>query len=142
VLSRIAAALVVVGMLGFFGIRLGQAVELQGIRDGVATRTTAGLIDHLSGNPVGLPIMALFLGGTVLGMFVLAAATWRAGLPKPAAVMLAVFPLADIGLESAGGTIASHLVLLAGLGWLGLHLAREPRTAPTSQFPVGDLAGT
>jgi hypothetical protein len=139
VASRVAAGLVCLGLPGFMAIRMGQAVELQGVRDGLPRRTTADLIDHLSSNPVGAPIMVFFLGGTVLGLLALAVATWRAGLPRPAAVLLGAFGILDIALEEAVPSWATHLLLLAALGWLAVALVRGSVSRPAAPCPAGSV---
>lgn len=127
VASRIAAGLVCLGLPGFMAIRMGQAVELQGVRDGLPRHTTADLVDHLSSNPVGALIVVFFFAGTVLGVVALGIAAWRAGLPRPAALMLGVFGVADVALEGLVPSWATHLLLLAGLSWLAVALLRGER---------------
>jgi hypothetical protein len=131
--SRIAAGLALVGLSGWMGIRMGQAVELQGVRDGVPRSTTAGLIDHLGSNPIGSAIVLVFLAGTMLGMIALAVAVWRAGLPKPAAILLVIFPIADTGLESFGVSTFAHALPLVAFGWIAVRLTKgavEPAVVP------------
>ena len=134
--SRIAAGLALVGLSGWIGIRMGQAVELQGIRDGLPRSATAGLIDHLGGNPIGSPIVLVFLAGTILGMIAIAVAVWRAGLPKPAAVLLVIFPIADTGLESFGVSTFAHALPLVAFTWIAVRLVQgtpEPAALPTAE---------
>jgi hypothetical protein len=126
--SRIAAGLVVIGFPGFMGIRLGQAVELQGVRDGLSTRTTANLVDHLNSNPIAVPIVACFLAGTVLGMVVLGVAMWRAGLPRVAAVLVGAFGVVDMSTEGVVPGWLVHLMLVVGFGLTARALLR-PETA-------------
>lgn len=134
--SRIAAGLALVGLAGWVGIRLGQAVELQGIRDGLPRSTTAGLIDHLGGNPIGSPITLVFLVGTILGMIAFGVAVWRAGLPKPAAVLLVLFPFADTGLEGFGVSPYAHALPLVAFTWIAVRLVQgssEPAGLPAAE---------
>jgi len=134
--SRIAAGLALVGLSGWVGIRMVQAVELQGIRDGLARSTTASLIDHLGSNPVGSPILLVFLAGTILGMIALAVAVWRAGLPKPAAVLLVLFPVADTGLEGLGVSTFAHALPLIAFTWIAVRLvqgASKPAALATAE---------
>ena len=136
--SRIAAACASVGLMGFAGIRLGQGVELQGIRDGLPLPQVAGLLDHQSGNPIGGPMVVLFLLGTVVGMIALAVAVWRAGLPRPAAVLIGAFPFADQGLEALGiaGGVLAHAMLLAGFSWVAASLVRDRPSIRTTAVAV------
>lgn len=131
VASRIGAALTIVGMGSFMGVRFGQAVELQAVRDGVDRRTAADLVDGLAGNPIGGVIVVLFLIGTTVGLLALAVAVWRAGLPRPAAVLLAVFGIGDTALEGLVPGTVMHLVLLVGLGWIAVAVLRTGRATGT-----------
>jgi hypothetical protein len=130
-LARAAAAVSVLSMLGFFAVRMVQGVELQLVRDRVARGTAAPLVDHVASNAVGGSILIAFLGGSVVGLGLLATACWRAGLPKPAALALGVFPVLDLALEGHIGTIVSHLVLLGATSWLATDLlhGRDARLA-------------
>jgi hypothetical protein len=127
--ARIGAAFAGASMLGFVGVRVVQGFELTAARD-LDRAPGARLIDHVATNPVGATVLALFLGGSVLGLVALAVAAWRAGLPRPATVLLGAFPLADLAMPGHAGTVVSHLVLLGALTWLATALAgRSPRTA-------------
>jgi hypothetical protein len=140
VASRLAAGLVCLGLPAFMAIRMGQAVELQGLRDGLPRHRTADLVDHLSSNPVGAPIVAFFLAGTVVGLIALAVAVWRAGLPRPAAVLLGAFGIVDMALEGAVPSWGTHLVLLLGLGWVAVALVRAERVGGPLTVPVPTVA--
>ena len=125
VAARVGVAFAVWSMLGFMGVRMAQAVELQAVRDGLDRGETVRLMDHLVTNPIGAPSLVLLLAGSAVGLVALAVAGWRAGLPRPALLLVAVFPFLDLALPSQTGTVASHVALLAGLGWLAVALARE-----------------
>jgi hypothetical protein len=132
-LSAAAGSLVVVAMLGFMGVRMGQGVELQGIRDGLGVERTARLIDGLAANPIGGVIVGLFLGGTVVGLTCMAIAVWRSHVaPWPAALLLLAFPFVDELLPDRVGTIVAHGLLLIGLAWIGLAQLRAIRSADAS----------
>jgi hypothetical protein len=133
----VSTGLVCLGLPGFMAIRMGQAVELQGVRDRLPRRSTADLIDHLSSNPVGARLVVFFLGGTVLGLIALAVAVWRSGLPRPAAVLLGLFGVLDLALEGAVPTWATHTLLLAGLGWIAVALQRAEVSRPAVPCPAG-----
>lgn len=125
VAARLGAAFAVWSMMGFMGVRMAQAVELQAVRDGLDRGDTARLLDHLVSNPLGAPSLILLLAGSAVGLVALAVAGWRAGLPRPALVLVAVFPFLDLALPSQTGTIASHVALLAGLVWLAVALTEQ-----------------
>ncbi len=127
-LSLVASVLVVASMLGFAGVRMGQAAELQAVREGLPTSQAAALVDHLSANPVGAVLLVMFLGGTVVGMLLLAAAVWRSGrFPRPAVVLLVLFPFVDLALAGHVGAVVSHLLLLVGLTWIAVRLLATER---------------
>lgn len=138
VAARLGAAFAVWSMMGFMGVRMAQAVELQAIRDGLDRGDTARLMDHLVTNPIGAASLVLLLAGSAVGLVALAVAGWRAGLPRPALVLVAVFPFLDLALPSQTGTVASHLALLAGLVWLAVALARE--AGPNQRAEAGQTA--
>jgi hypothetical protein len=60
----------------------------------------------------------------------MAFATWRTGMPRPAAVALGIFPFADLALQGHVGTIAAHLLLLAATSWFAVALVRTPVAEP------------
>jgi hypothetical protein len=80
----------------------------------------------------------LFLLGTVVGMIALAVAVWRAGLPRPAAVLIGAFPFADQGLEALGiaGGVPAHAMLLAGFSWVAASLVRDRPALRTTAVAV------
>lgn len=131
VASRVAAGLLCVGLPGFMAIRLGQAIELQGVRDGLPSTTTANLIDHLGSNPLGIVVVVCFVGGTVVGLISLGVAAWRAGLPRPAAALVATFGVIDNVTEGVVPGWFSHLLLLVGLAWISVALLRREAVPAT-----------
>lgn len=84
VAARLGAAFAVWSMMGFMGVRMAQAVELQAVRDGLDRGDTARLMDHLVANPIGAASLVLLLAGSAVGLVALAVAGWRAGLPAGA----------------------------------------------------------
>lgn len=129
VAARIGGGVAVLSMLGFAGVRMGQAIQLEAVDRHVDIQLIAGLMDGAAGNPIGMTMMIMFLGGTVIGVLALAIATWRAGLPRAAAILLAVFPFVDLAAKGHVGTVVSHVVLLVALGWLASAIARRQRGA-------------
>jgi hypothetical protein len=133
VASRIAAALICLGFPSFMGIRLGQAIELQGVRDGLSTRATANLVDHLNSNPIGILIVACFLVGTVVGVLVLGVAVWRAGLPRLGASLIAAFGVVDMSTEGVVPGWLVHLMLVVGFGVIALALVQRQAVSAAQQ---------
>ena len=127
-LARVAGWTTAAAMAGFVGVRMGQAVELAGLRQGLGFHDLAATIDHASANWIGGPIFVVFLGGALLGTVLLGIAGWRAGLPKPACVLLAVFQVVDLVAPDRPVPV-SHVLLLVALGWIAVRLwapALEP----------------
>jgi len=124
-LARFGGCVAVASMAGFMGVRMMQGVELQAVRDGLDRHTAAELVDHVASNPIGIVMLALFLGGTVIGVVSLAVASWRAGLPRPAVVLLLVFPFVDLAAKGHAGAVVSHVVLLVALTWFAVGLSRN-----------------
>jgi hypothetical protein len=127
-LARVAGWTTAAAMAGFVGVRMGQAVEFAGVQQGVGSHDLAATIDHASANWIGGPIFVVFLGGALLGTILLGIAGWRAGLPKAACVLLAVFQVVDVVAPDRPVPVA-HVLLLVALGWIGARLwtpAEEP----------------
>ncbi|MET7379893.1 hypothetical protein ABZT08_13920 [Streptomyces sp. NPDC005526] len=127
-LAATATSLLVAAMLGFAGIRMGQALELAAVHRHMPPATLGDLLDAVPGTAPGAAIMAVFLVGSTLGLWLLAAALWRAdAVPRPFVAALAAFPVIDLALHGHLATIAAHLVMAAGLGAVGLRLlSRSP----------------
>jgi hypothetical protein len=135
VAARIGAAAAVVSMTGFMGVRAVQAFEPQAVGAGQTPTTTARLVDHLSANPIGGVVLVMFLGGSMVGLVALAVAAWRNGLPRPAVVLLGLFPFLDLAVPGRTGTLVTHLRLLLALTWLALSLARTDRSGSPASLP-------
>lgn len=125
--ARVGGSLAVVSMLGFSGVRMLQAVVLQAVDDGMDHHLAAQLIDHTSTGPIGAVLLVMFLGGTAVGVLALAVASWRAKLPRPAVVLLVLFPFIDLAAPGHLGSVVSHTVLLVALGWLAYAAAMPQR---------------
>jgi hypothetical protein len=107
-------------MAGFVAIRLGQAVELAGVQAASDRRDLAATVDGVSSTAIGVPILVMFLGGAAVGLVLLAVAAWKAGMPKPACVLLAVYQPVDLALPGHPFPLGcvSHALLLAAFGWI------------------------
>jgi hypothetical protein len=139
-LSAVGGAVAVLSMLGFMGVRMVQAVELQAVREPLGIQKSAALVDSAATNPIGAVFLLLFLGGSVIGVGCLAIATWRAHVaPRPAVVLFLAFPFVDLLMPGRLGTVVAHAVLLAGLGWIGLAAARGWVASPAGE--AGAFAG-
>jgi hypothetical protein len=139
-LSAVGGAVAVLSMLGFMGVRMLQAVELQAVRKPLGIQTGAALIDSAGTNPIGAVFLVLFLGGSVIGVVCLAVATWRAHVaPRTAVVLFLAFPFVDLLMPGHLGTVVAHAALLAGLGWIGVAAARGSAVPPAGG--EGALAG-
>jgi hypothetical protein len=135
-LARVGGWASAAAMLGFMGVRLGEAIELAGVRNGLDHVTLAKAIDDTAANPVGALILVLFLGGAIVGLVSLAFAGWRAGWPKAACVLLGVFQVVDFVAPSHPVPV-SHLMLLVALAWISATLWRQSeRSAAPAAQPV------
>ncbi len=121
-------------MAGFMGVRGMQAVQLATVEDALDPKTAASLLDHAFANPIGATLLVLFLGGTLVGIIALAIAAWRAGFPRPAVVLLVLFPIIDNAVQGPAGTIAAHAVFLVALGWFATALWTS---VSAGQMPAG-----
>jgi hypothetical protein len=139
VISRLAAALVAVGLPAWVAMRMGSAVELQGIRDRLGVGTTAHLLDHLEANPIAAVIVSLFLLGTLIGTLATGVAGWRAGYPRPAAVLVMLFPVADMALDGVAPEWLAFLVLAVGLIWIATATERPPASAEEALAVAHDV---
>lgn len=137
-LSAVATALLVLAMLGFAGVRMGQAFELSAVHQRLAPKTAGDVLDGVAGTAPGIILMVAFLLGSTIGLWLLSVALWRSGsVPRLAIIPIAAFPLVDLGLHGHVATIASHLVLLVGLGTVGVTLLT--RAAAPSAAPAGTV---
>jgi hypothetical protein len=123
-------------MTAFFGVRGIQAVQLATVTEGLDHHTAGKVFDAVATNPLGIAVVVLFLGGAVVGTVSLAVVTWRAGLPKVAAVLLGVFQLVDFAAPGHLGTVLAHVLLLVALCWFATSLWRPTTTAPAQPEPA------
>ena len=107
-------------MAGFLAIRLGQAVELATVQTGGSRHDMATAVDHTGSNVIGLPILVMFLGGALVGLVLLAVAAWKAGMPRPACVLLAAFQPIDFVMPQHPFPLGcvSHALLVVALAWI------------------------
>jgi hypothetical protein len=129
-LSRAAGWIALASMGGFMAVRMGQAVQLAGVREGLDRAQLARTIDHAAANPIGGLLLVVFLLGALVGLVLLAVISWRAGLPRVACGGLAVFQLVDFIAPTRPPY--SHLLLLVALGWIGATLWQRSTAVVTS----------
>jgi len=128
-LALVASAAVVVSLLGFAGVRMAQAFELQLATGTLARGDAAVIMDGAVGNPIGSTLTLMFLGGNVIGIVVLVIALWRSRrVPVGALILFVLFPVVDLALHGHVGPIVSHVVLLAAMSWMAVGLLRRPVT--------------
>lgn len=135
-----AGWLLAASMAGFVAIRLGQAVELAGVQAGADRGELAGTVDGAASTTIGAPILVMFLGGATVGLVLLAVAAWRAGMPRPACVLLAVFQPVDLALPDHPFPLGcvSHALLLTAFCWLAY--AVHERAGAGRHEPVAAVA--
>jgi hypothetical protein len=125
-------------MAGFVAIRLGQAVELATVQTHGDRHDLAVAVDHTTSNVIGLPIMVMFLGGVLVGLVLLAVAGWKAGMPKGACVLLAVFQPVDLVMPNNPFPLGcvSHALLLVALVWIARAVWQGAEIAETAPVAV------
>lgn len=126
-LSPLAKIAIGASSLGFAGVRVAQGFELQLAGGGLPVVQAAEQFDGAVGTPVGVTLTLAFLGGTVIGVVLLAVALWRSHrFPVAAIVLLVLFPIVDLALPFRPGPVVSHLVLLCAFTWMAVTLLRKP----------------
>ena len=138
-LSLLASIAIGTSSLGFAGVRMAQAFELQLATGGLPPAQAADQFDAAVGSPIGLALTIAFLGGTVIGVVLLAITLWRSHrVPIGAVILLVLFPVIDLALPTHPGPVISHLVLLGSMGWMAITLLRtDLRTSMPSAPELG-----
>lgn len=109
VLSAVAGSIAVLSTLGFMGVRMLQAFELQAVDQHLPAAQAARLVDGAGTNALGSVLTVTFLGGSVLRLVCQGIAVRRARLaPVAAVVLLVAFPFVDLLAPGHLGTVASH----------------------------------
>jgi len=143
-LALLAAIAIGASSLGFAGVRMAQGFEHAIAVSGMPPADASALFDAGAGSAVGITLTASFLGGTVVGVALLAIALWRSRrVAVGAIVLLLLFPLVDLALPARPGPIISHLVLLASFTWMAVALLRRTparRARSGSRHPVSARA--
>lgn len=138
-LAFTAACAVVVSLMGFAGIRMAQAFELQ--LAGGDTVHAAALFESAVGNTIGATLTVMFLAGNAIGVVLLVIALWRSRqVPIPAVLLFLLFPISDLLVPGHIGPIVSHLVLLAAMSWMAVSFfraasARDARYSMRASYP-------
>jgi hypothetical protein len=142
-LAATAGWLAAFSMTGFMAVRLGQAVELATVQTDGNRADLARAVDHVGATAIGAPILLMFLGGALVGLVLFAVAGWRAGLPRVACILLAVFQPVDFVIPQSPFPlgVVSHLLLLAAMLLIAPVLWRSGRaTAHRSTAPAPVVA--
>ncbi|KQV06897.1 hypothetical protein [Leifsonia sp. Root112D2] len=138
-LALVAACAVVVSLVGFAGIRMAQAFELQLATGGQADAVVQ--FEGAVGNTIGATLTVMFLGGNVIGIILLVIALWRSRrVPIPAVLLFLLFPIADLLVPGHVGPIVSHLVLLAATSWMAVGFLRAA-PARRGRYSTSDSMG-
>ena len=131
VIALFAAIAAGVSSLGFAGVRMAQAFELQLATGGLPPTQAVVQFDAALTTPVAMTMTVAFLGGTVVGVVLLGIALWRSHrVPIASIVLLLLFPVVDLVAPQGIGTVASHALLLVAFGWMAAVLLRS---APAKQ---------
>ena len=139
-LGQVAATLVLFGNTAIVGFYAFSTVEYEMVnQSGLNRAEMAKLLDKADGSSSGTPFFILFLVGIVLGLLLLAFATWRRRV-APIWVPLAIVLTAVVGFvgNSKALGIVSFALLLVGFGGLALAVLRmsdEEWDAPRDAAP-------
>jgi hypothetical protein len=115
----------ILGVIGAVGFACQNAISLGFLELAAAEGERARMVtlyEGVRGSTAGLVIELLFIGGLFLGLILLAAAVWRSALaPRAAAILILMFLVLDMVLAGQMKLldVVVHLVLAAGLGWVG-----------------------
>ncbi len=113
------------GVIGAVGFACQNTINIGFLELAAAAGDRARMValyEGIRGSTAGLVIELLFIGGLLLGLVLLAAAVWRSALaPRAAAILILTFVVLDMVLSGQSKLldVAVHLVLAAGLGWVG-----------------------
>jgi hypothetical protein len=128
-LALVAAAFMACGMAGLAAI---HGVELGAYSLAVSGNRQAA-VSVLNGNNLGLEggvLLALFLGGAVLGTLTLAIAVWRSPLvPRVVTVFIVAFAVLDFAV---GQGVISHIANLIGFSIAAVAVLTAYSRAPES----------
>lgn len=126
ILALFAGAAIVVSSVGFAGVRMAQGFEYRFATGEMPVSEAAAHFDASIGTPIGIVMTIAFLGGTVVGVILLAIGLWRSRrVPISAIVLLLLFPVVDLALPARPGPVLSHLLLLASFTWMAIALVRR-----------------
>ncbi|MGP3916876.1 hypothetical protein [Nonomuraea sp. 10N515B] len=115
--GRVAIALLLTGMFGFFGMHVMSLVQVPLSQSTDLVRAGA-LLDGVEAHPLlGLTFLAPFLVGTALGLLVLIVGLLLTrSVPRWVALTMLVFLVVDFGLRNAGPVDAHWLWIAACIG--------------------------
>jgi hypothetical protein len=139
-LGQVAASLLLIGNTAIVGFYAFTTVEYEMVnQSGLDRAEMAKLLDKADSAASGAPFFVLFLVGIVLGLLLLAFATWRRKI-APVWVPIAIVLTAVVGFvgNSKALVIVSFVFLLIGFGGLALKLlgmSDEEWDAPRGTAP-------
>jgi uncharacterized protein DUF4386 len=121
-LGQIAGGLLVVGSAATVAFYAFETVEYEMVNiSGLDRAQMAKLLDKGQEANSGIPIFLMFVVGIVIGLILLAIASWRSSVvPVWAALALLVSAVLGFVGESKGVEIASFVLLVVGLGSIGM----------------------
>lgn len=127
-LALVTSIVIGLSILGFAGVRMSQAFELQLATGGLPRGQAVHQFEAAVTSPIGLAFTLAFLAGTIVGIILLAIGLLLSRRVAVAPViLLLVFPVIDTLIPGHVGPIVSHLVLLAAMCWMAVGFLR---TAP------------
>jgi hypothetical protein len=121
-LGQIAGGLLVMGSAATFAFYAFTTVEYEMVNiSGLDRAQMARLLDKGQEASSGIPIFFMFIVGIVIGLILLAIASWRGKVVPPwASLALVAAGVVSFFGESKGVGIVSFALLIVGLGSLGM----------------------
>jgi hypothetical protein len=129
VLGHVGGTLTVLGLACFSALIAGSFWDVAGTASGADTQAYVDISERLEDVTGAIIIFVVALGGTLLGLILLAAGFIRARtvpLYAPILIILGIIVVGPLSGDSRVVSIVGNLLLLGGLGTIGLTLLRQP----------------
>jgi hypothetical protein len=128
VLGHVGGTLTVLGLACFSALIAGSFWDVAGTASGADTQAYVDISERLEDVTGAIIIFVVALGGTLLGLILLAAGFIRARtvpLYAPILIILGIIVVGPLSGDSRVVSIVGNLLLLGGLGTIGLILLQQ-----------------
>jgi hypothetical protein len=125
-LGVVGGALALIGVVGYSAVHGADIALLEMVKQDVGQVRATQIVEGFEASAGGATVLAMFLGGMLLGTLLLAIALWRTrSAPRLAAALIIVFLVVD-AVGAIGGikavNLVAHSLLIVGSGWIGLRV--------------------